>query len=149
MFQGVVPTYRWVFMAAAFLTSGCTVSKTIPREGQKPGQVYERALVYVKGGTAYHFDRVEFFPDSLTGETRVEVAHGSDPNRTYYQNELRSYHLPLNNVDSVVVVRRDMAKTALCAGGAVAIGALIGNMAHKSGGSSTGTSGGKGPGPGP
>ena len=136
---------RWSLLGLALLLIGCTSLKTIPRGEQTPGRAYPRSLVYLKGGERYQFDRIQFFPDSVAGEVKVQVERHSAQAGVYYEDEARTVHLPRSNIDSVAVLQRDMGKTVLYGAGiaalAVGLRSVVGNGKAQG---STGV-GGKGP----
>jgi hypothetical protein len=117
---------------AILSAAGCTTAFKVPREKWVPGTVYKKSVVFHSGGTRYEFSRVSFRPDTLVGEYKVTVERRSAGEDVYYEDMDRRYAIPLTQVDSMAVMRRDPGKTFLYGAGFAALGMLIANMADRS-----------------
>jgi hypothetical protein len=126
--------FRVLWAASVLLllgAAGCTSRVLLPREQWVPGTSVDRGLVFHSGGSLYEFSHVSFQGDSLVGEYKMTVERRSAEEGVYYEDVNRSYAMPLSQVDSVAVIKRDPGKTLLYGAGFAACVALIANMADR------------------
>ena len=140
---------RWLLPGLALACGGCTTMRTIPAAKQTPGSTFSHSLVYARGGERYEFNRIEFFPDTLAGEVKVQEARQSAEYGVYYEDVMKTVRLPRSGIDSVAVVQRDVGKTFLYGAGFVALAAGIKAVVGNGNTQGTSTAGGKSPGSGP
>jgi hypothetical protein len=122
---------RWIPILAARIVlaavpSGCSRQVGVPRESMQPGTTLERSRVILAGGREYRFESVAFTPDSLLGRYRVSVETGSErEGGIRFEEVLRTYPVALAEVESVLVLERDVRKGVLYAAGAGAVAGLL------------------------
>lgn len=105
---------------ALALAPGCTTLRTLPRDELASGLELDKSRVHVRGGAAYDFIRVSLPADTLLGEYEVTVEREGRDGLSTFVEERRYFRVPLSQVDSVRVYRRDLGKTLLYAGAAAA-----------------------------
>jgi hypothetical protein len=127
------------------LLGGCTSQYALRGDDMTPGRIHGRSLVFMKAGQQYEFRRISFVPDSLVGEIRVETEKRAEDGTAQYVEEEQAFRIPMANVDSVAVIKRDPGKTLLFGAGIAAGVALISNLVDTSLPKKSSSDGGKNP----
>jgi hypothetical protein len=139
-------TRRGLTPLLLLLLVGCSSYREVPRSELRAPGTFENVRVATVDGFEYRFDRVAVAGDTLVGYYSVAEERANERQEIWYEDVLRSHHLPLDRVAAVDLIRKDPVKTALYGASLAAAGYLLGSLVEEERGDpSRGGGGGKPP----